>query len=191
MTRRPALLPALLVLATLVVEGAAPVARTAWVSRRGDLLHVRASGIEFIAGAPLARLKDGRSIRVELEASLAPAEGGPFGTPAQARVVLSYDLWEERYAASRIDVPRSISHLAARDAEAWCLEQLALPIAAVPTLRAPFWLRVTYRLQDDDQPAGGQDPGGFTLRGLIDRFSRRTAAEVWAETIVSGPIRIE
>jgi hypothetical protein len=191
LTRPFAALTALLVLATLVVEGAAPAVRTVWTSRRGDMLHVRASGIEFITGAPLVRLKDGRSIRVALEAATAPAEGGPFDVRAQAQAVLSYDLWEERFAVSRVDVKRSISHLAARDAEAWCLEQLAFPLSVLRSQSAAFWIRLTYRLQDEDQPSERDDQGGFTLRGLIDRFSRRAGAEVWADTVVSGPIRIE
>jgi hypothetical protein len=191
LTSRVASLSGLVAIAALVSASAAPPVRTVWTSRRGDMLHVRASGVEFVAGPPLARLKDGRSIRVDLTAATAPEANAPFELRTQAQAVLSYDLWEERFAVARVDVKRSISHLTARDAEAWCLEQLVFPVSALRTQSAAFWMRLTYRLQDEDQPAAQEDPGGFTLRGLIDRFSRRAASEVWADTIVSGPIRIE
>jgi hypothetical protein len=156
-------------------------------------VHVRAEGIEFISGPPLSRLKDGRSLRLQLDLSAAEAEAGAFAPLAQPRFVLSYDLWEERFAVARTDVPRSISHLTARDAEAWCMEQLALPFATFTArvTATPFWIRVTHRLEDDDPDKHDADDSGLSIRGLIDRFSRRQPAGGWMETVTSGPLRLE
>jgi hypothetical protein len=171
---------------------AAPPERMVWVSRRGEVVYIRAAGLEFISGQPLARLKDGRTIRLDLDAALGPAASGPFVAIAQPRFVLSYDLWEERFAVTRTDIPRSISHLTARDAEAWCLEQLAVPFSVFHTRSAdmPFRVRLEYRLQDEElQPSA--DDRGITLRGLIDRLSRRQSSNAWMNIVVSGPLRLQ
>jgi hypothetical protein len=181
-----------LALAGLVSIGAAP-ARSLSVSRRGDLVRVRTAGVEFITGTALARLKDGRALRLELDLSLAFEQAGPYVAQAQPRFGVSYDLWEERFAVTRTDTPRSLSHVTARDAEAWCLDQMAIPVAAISsrTPSGPFWLRLSYHLTDEERQTADADGAGLTLRGLIDRLSRRQAADTWSDTIVSGPLRLD
>jgi len=181
-----------LALAGLASVDAAPL-RSIWISRRGELVYVRTAGVEFITGTALARLKDGRSLRLDLDVALASAQAGPYVAQAQPRFGVSYDLWEERFAVTRTDRPRSLSHVTARDAEAWCLEQLTIPVAALSSQAAsvPFWIRLTYRLIDDEGRTADASGGGLTLRGLIDRLSRRQAADTWSDTIVSGPLRLE
>ena len=54
---------------------------------------------------------------------------------------------------------RSVSHLTARDAEAWCLDSLTVPLSALGRLGrdAPFWIRLEYRVPGDDTaPSSGQ-----------------------------------
>ena len=41
----------------------------------GDALKIRAPGFSFLKGDPLARLKEGRSVRVELGGLVLPAPG--------------------------------------------------------------------------------------------------------------------
>ena len=156
------------------------------------MVNVRASGVEFITGTALARLKDGRSLRLELDVAVASAQAGHYVAQAQPRFGVSYDLWEERFAVTRTDQPRSLSHVTARDAEAWCLEQAAIPVAAIsPRSAAPFWIRLAYRLIDEERRTADEAGAGLTLRGLIDRLSRRQSADTWSDTIVSGPLRLE
>ena len=158
----------------------------------GDALHLRApgAGFGFIEGAALERLRDGRAVRVDVELA---ALDGPGAEPVAERrqsCNLSYDLWEERFAVSLIGGPqRSISHLAARDAEAWCLEQLAVPLAALGRLGrdTPLWIRLAYRVQDPDPAAGPDDGGRFTLRTLIDLLSRRDRDDAIGDSIEAGP----
>jgi hypothetical protein len=103
-------------------------------------------------------------------------------------------LWEERFAARAGDqLPRSISHVSARDLEAWCLDQTTIPARTVARQAGEgvFWIRLTYRIDDEERSTSRDDEGGFTLRGLIDRLSRRGAASAWTDTIVSGPLRSE
>ena len=150
------------------------------------MLQVRGTGLRLIEGVVADHLKDGRSVRVDFEMTiLDKAQGTPI-TQNRQSFTLSFDLWEQRYAVTRAGAaPRSISHLAARDAEAWCLENMALPLTALGRFARdlPFWIRVEYRVQDRPPPAdrhrvavhaahadrGAQPPAAGRGAGAIDR----------------------
>ncbi len=166
----------LLVLVVLFGRPAAWVsAQTLSIDAVGDAVKIRAAGFSFLKGTPVARLKEGRSVRVELAAMVLP---GPKQEPAATTrriFALSYDLWEERFAVTTVGArSQAVSHLALAAAEAWCLEQLAIPLNALGALGrdVPFWVRVEYRILDAE---GASDPpdSGYTLQALIDFLSRR------------------
>jgi hypothetical protein len=105
---------------------------------------------------------------------------------------LSYDLWEERFAVTAVDArSQSVSHLVLAAAEAWCVEQLAIPLNAVGALGRdlPFWIRLEYRILDGD---GTSDPAesGYTLQALIDALSRRRKTESSPHSLEAGPFRL-
>ena len=79
------------------------VAQAVTVNRTGDAVTVRAPGFTFIKGEPLARLRDGRSVRVELDFAVLPRPGAPEVTRSKQTFVLSYDLWEERFAVATVE----------------------------------------------------------------------------------------
>ena len=155
------------------------LAQSPTVNVAGDALHVKAPDFHFITGEALDRLKNGRSVRFDFDLFLlAQARGAPV-TQGRASFNLSYDLWEERFAVTRIGTPpRSTSHLTQANAEAWCLEQLALPVSTFGRLGrdAPFWLRLVYRVVERQGQASSTTDEPFTLWGLIDRLSRRGRA---------------
>ena len=97
-------------------------AQSLTVRAAGDMLQVRGTGLRLIEGVVAEHLKDGRSVRVDFEMTiLDKAPQGAAITRNRQSFILSFDLWEQRYAVTRAGAtPRSISHLAARDAEAWC-----------------------------------------------------------------------
>ena len=179
----------LLVVASATVR---PSGQSVTVHVEGDALHVRApaAGFRVIEGAALERLRDGRAVRVDVELA---ALDGPGAEPVAERrqsCNLSYDLWEERFAVSLIGGPqRSISHLTAREAEAWCLEQLAVPLTALGRLGrdTPLWIRLAYRVQDPDPAADPDDGGRFSLRTLIDLLSRRDQDDAIGDSAEAGP----
>ena len=180
-------------LLALLAWPAAPVsAQTLTVDTAGSTLKIRASGFSFLKGDPLARLKDGRSVRVEL-AALVMATPGKSPAAATRRIfALSYDLWEERFAVTTVGGrSQSVSHLAASAAEAWCVEQLIIPLSALSALGrdAPFWVRLEYRILDGD---GASDPAdsGYSLQALIDALSRRRKAEPSPNALEAGPFRL-
>jgi hypothetical protein len=173
----------------LAVAGLA--AQSITVNVMNDTLHVRAPGFGVIKGDTLNRLKNGATVRFEFELSVLP---GPAAAPAlQSRqsFILSYDLWEERFAVTRTGIPtRSISHRTPSDAEAWCVEQLALPVTSLGRLGrdVPFWLRLEYNVLDGT-PARPDD-AGFTLRGMIDALSGRRRVDEPRQSVVAGPFRL-
>ena len=167
------------------------VAQAVTVSRTGDAVTVRAPGFTFIKGEPLARLRDGRSVRVELEFAVLPQPGASGVTRNKQTFVLSYDLWEERFAVSLVRPPaRSAAYLTSSAAEAWCIEQVTMSVAAMGALGKdqPFWLRLEYRILDGEPPPADDS---YTLQALIDAFSRRRKAQEWTHAIEAGPFRLK
>lgn len=168
-------------------------AQAVTVNRAGDAVSVKAPGFTFIKGEPLARLKDGRSVRVDLELAVLPKSGATGVTQSRQTFVLSYDLWEERFAVTLVGSPsRSAAYLTSAAAEAWCLEQLTVSASALGALGRdlPFWVRLEYRILDGDAVPAPDEGGGYTLQALIDALSRRRKAQEWTHAIEAGPFRL-
>jgi hypothetical protein len=167
-------------------------AQTLTVDTAGGTLKIRAPGFSFLKGDPLARLKDGRSVRVELAALVMAAPGKSSAAATRRIFALSYDLWEERFAVTMVGGrSQSVSHLAASAAEAWCVEQLTIPLSALGVLgrNAPFWIRLEYRILDSDSPPDSAD-SGYSLQALIDALSRRRKAEPSPHALEAGPFHL-
>jgi hypothetical protein len=167
-------------------------AQTVTISRVGDAVAVQAPGLGFIKGETLARLKDGRTARVDLDLTVLPGPGGAAAARSRQAYVLSYDLWEERFAVTMAGPPpRSVSYLTANAAEAWCLDQLRIPLSALGALReAPFWIRLEYRTLGGDSTPARDEAAGFTLRGLIEALSTRPKAASQTHAVEAGPFRL-
>ena len=175
------------------------LAQSATVNVSGDTLRLRAPAFNFIKGESLARLKDGRSVHLDFLLEILARPGGAAIAEARQGFILSYDLWEERFAAAIVDATRgraasspAISHLSSKDAEAWCLDHVTVPLSALNRLGRdePFWVRIAYQVRDAERTADATDDSGFSLRGLIDRLSRRTNAEDRRDVLDAGPFRL-
>jgi hypothetical protein len=168
------------------------------VSVAGDALYIKAPSFSFIKGDALDRLKQGRPVRFDLSLAVVSRPGGPEVTQARQSFNLSYDLWEERFAVTRVGPPspglgaaRSISHLTAKDAEAWCLVNLPLAVSAMGGLgrHKPFWIRLHYQIVAPD-PAPSPEEGPLSVRALIDMLSRRRKAAEQEDSLEAGPLRL-
>jgi hypothetical protein len=166
-------------------------AQNVTISRNGELMAVQAPGLGFIKGETLARLRDGRAVRVDLDLTVLPGPGGSPAARARQTYVLSYDLWEERFAVTLAGPPpKSVAYLTSHAAEAWCLEQLTIPLTALGHLRtAPFWIRLEYRILDGDS-AGTAEESGLSLKGLIEALSRRPKTTSQTHAVEAGPFRL-
>jgi hypothetical protein len=187
----PALRAAVALLAVLVSAALPSPAQVLTVDTVGDALKIRAPTFSFLNGDPLARLKDGRSVRVELSAMVLPGPGKSPAATTRRMFAVSYDLWEERFAVTAVDArSQSVSHLALAAAEAWCVEQLTIPLSALGALGRdlPFWIRLEYNILDGDGTSETTDPG-YTLQGLIDLLSRRRKTDSSSHALEAGPFR--
>jgi hypothetical protein len=178
----------------VLVSAVVPVllAQTVTVRTVADALHVQARGFSFIEGPVLIWLKEGRSARIDFEMTVLTKPDGPIVKQALQGFTLSFDLWEERFAVSRIgSPPKSISHLRPRDAESWCFDNLTIPVSSLGLGRdTPFWIRLAYRVQDVTRETDDAPGERYTLRGLIDRLSRRREEADLAKSMDAGPFRL-
>lgn len=187
--RRTALLAFVLLTPALASVSAQSIA----VKLAGGDLHVQAPGFGFIEGPLLNQLREGRSVRVDLELSVLERAGGPTLTQAQYSFALSFDLWEERFAVTRLGTTaRSVSHLSAKNAENWCLDAVTIPAAALSRLGRdrPFWIRLAYRVPNAAPTPGPNGDEGLTLTALIDRLSRRGGDGQLGKSVDAGPFRL-
>ena len=156
----------------------------------GARLYVTAPQLRLLADRVLVRLQNGASVSFHFQLAAVPAAGGKPLSEASDLFILSFDLWEERFAVVQSAAPRrTASHLSARAAEAWCLENLPIP---VPSL-APdgsFVLRLEVRADEPDRDSPPETGSGLSLAGLIDVFSRKTKEQPLRWSAISGPIRL-
>ena len=173
---------------------AAPlIGQSITVHLNGDAVHVRAPGFTFLERDVLTRLRDGQSVHLELELTVMDRPDGPAVASAKEGFNLSFDVWEERFAVTRIGKPvRSRSHLTDRAAEAWCLEQVTIARTDLRGLAAetPFWIRIVSRVAEEISVADSEAAEAFTLRRLIDMLSRRDHANTTGRIAEAGPFRL-
>ena len=183
---------ALVIAAALAWPAAHLSSQSITVNAANGVLHVQAPGFRFIDGELLARLNDGRSVRVEVALTVLAKPGAAAAAQRKQTCVLSYDLWEERFAVTLAEVPaRSASHLSSTAAESWCVQQLDVPLSTLGPLarNLPFWIRLESRAVGDENADRAE--GGFTLRDLIDALSRRPKPGEVSRAIEAGPFRVQ
>jgi len=88
--------------------------------------------------------------------------------------------------------PRSVTHLTSTAAEAWCLDNVTVPVAALGAARAaPVWVRLTLRVHDDDPPPESDvEVMSLSMRRLIDALSLRRKPENPPRILEGGPFRL-
>ncbi|HZU23909.1 MAG TPA: hypothetical protein VFA04_00210 [Bryobacteraceae bacterium] len=156
-----------------------------------DALRLSAPRVHFLVGQSLSHLHDGMSVPFDFQVTLFSGSRDRQVWRTFERFVVSYDLWEERFAVSRLsNSRRSVSHLLPSAAERWCFEQIAVPTAGVAR-DAPLWLRLEIRSEDQrDGPPVLADSDGISIASLIEVFSHpvRRTQQRWFMN--SGPFRL-
>jgi hypothetical protein len=179
----------LLAAGTLLALSLSPV--TLAVRWKEDGLAVSAPKLHFLSGKQLDRLHDGVSVAFDAQLSLlAPSQRTQLER-AVDRFVISYDLWEEKFAVTSLRAPRrSASHLSAAAAEAWCIESMRLSPAGLSSSQ-PFLMSLELRAEESKEinPLLGEP--GISIAGLIEIFSRpaRTQQDKWQ--LESLPFRLQ
>jgi hypothetical protein len=160
------------------------------VSYDGDNVHVSAPDLHFLSGRPLQRLKEAATVVFVSRITLYSDNAGTIFRQVPARLIFSYDLWKETFAVSMPGGgPRSQSNLTAAQAEAWCMENLAISALGMAPDR-PFWLRFDLRTASPKELGRVVGDSGISISGLIEIFSRKPGADDSSWTRSAGPLRL-
>jgi len=143
----------------------------------GDTLRPVVPDLHFLAGQPLERLKDARTVVLLSQITLLREDRvTPFRRTPQ-RFYLSYDIWDGRFKVTIPGAtPESRPGLTAEQAEAWCMENMMVSALGVPPDR-DFWMRFDLRTADPKDMASIVSDTGISVRALIEFFSRKTDGE--------------
>jgi hypothetical protein len=156
----------------------------------GGQIRVAVPHLRFVTGKSLERLRNGAPVPFAIQLAVSTDRWLTIGQRDIERFVLSFDLWEEKFAISKLGSPRKqVSHLAARAAESWCVDEMAVVPAGIGGTQ-PFWMRIEVRAEDP-----GEDPAiltaeGVSLSRLVELFSRRTRNEQTRWLVEAGPFRL-
>jgi hypothetical protein len=154
-------------------------------------LRVAAPQIRFLTGKSLEQLKNGAIVSFALQVSITSSETATnFLGRSFDRFVVSYDLWEEKFKATRPGPPlRESSRLSVPACEAWCLDEMA-PIPASLTASRLFWIKLELRVEDPKEWAAIVGEPGINLNRLVELFSRPPRiAQSWTE--IAGPLKLQ
>jgi len=162
------------------------------VSFDGDNLHVIAPDLHFLTGRPLERLKNADTVVFVSQLTLfSDAQGTSVIRRARERLIVSYALWEEKFAVTIPGAPvRSRSNLTAAQTEAWCFENLAISALGVAPDR-PVWLKFELRTAAQKDLTSLVGDSGLSISGLmVDVLSRKPGPDdpYWARS--AGPLRL-
>ena len=156
----------------------------------GDDLHVAAPQLHFLAGKPLDRLRDGAAVVFLTQLTLTTDNFTTSLRRTPERFVFSYDLWEEKFSVTKLgEGQRTVAHLLATAAEAWCLDNVAISATGLPQDR-PFWLRFELRTAEPKDEAAVIGESGLNLTRLIEIFSRRPRDQQPQWNADAGPLRL-
>jgi hypothetical protein len=167
---------------------------------RDNSLLFAAPRLHFLTGKPLERLSNAAPVPFDFQLTLWSGNRSHLFRRRAERFVVSYDLWEERYSVTELSTPRkTASHMTARAAETWCLEQIPLDVTGLDG-RETFWARLEVRASEDK--IAGRDNGklfgrenisesGISLNSLVEIFSRPAAAGLPHWILDTGPLTLD
>jgi hypothetical protein len=168
------------------------VAQEVLVRSSPDGLRISAPSLRFLTGKPLERLRDGAAVPFDIQVTILADNKQTVLRRSFERFLISFDVWEEKFSVTRMRSTRaSVAHLSAEAAEAWCLANLELTSAGLPSDKE-LWVRIDVRAQQPrDRSAPVEEIEGLSLAALIELFSRpvkASAAMHWRAD--SGALRL-
>ena len=185
-----------LALAFVCGLAAAMAAEELILRMQGNRLDFSAPRVHYLTGRPLARLKNAEPVAFDIQVKLAAQQSSNVLRTNTARFVISYDLWEERYAVTKTTAPRkAASHLTAAEAEEWCIHEMSVVDVSGIAANQPLWARMDIRAEDEkDSRLFGRDnisDQGISLTSLIERLSRPPKASQPHWELEAGPVTLE
>lgn len=153
-------------------------------------IRVTAPGLHFLTGKSLSRLHDGAAVPFDFQLTITAGTKNNVVARSLERFMVSYDVWEEKFSVVRVrDFRRSGMRLSASGAESWCLDNIFVPAANLPTDRQ-LWARLEVRAAESKEPLGTLPDSGLTLATLIEIFSRPTRPQQDRWSLDSEPFQL-
>ncbi len=161
------------------------------VSFDGDNLHVTAPGLHFLTGSALKRLENADTVVFLSQITLFSDQFvTPIRRPVQERLVVSYALWERRFAVAMPGAPVApVEGLTDSQAENWCIRNLAVNALGLDPGRT-FWLKFELRTAPRKDTSALISESGLSLLKVIDIMSRRPKPDEPSWTLMTGPLRL-
>ena len=161
------------------------------VEHCGDHLQVSAPQLHFLEGKAVEALHNGSTVTYVISLAVVAEQTVKPTLLLQERFLVSFDLWEEKYSVVQAGPGgRAASRLTAVMTEAWCLENMPIPLRAVPE-RQSFMIRLECSIDESENESGKKGNSSLTLAGLIDIFSLKREAEPLKWEADSGPLRLD
>jgi hypothetical protein len=163
-------------------------AQTVGVKLDAEQLRVSVPQMHFVGAEVLQRLRNGIAVNYVFKVGVTSSRTSKPATESIYRFVISYDIFEEKFAVSRIEPnPRSITHLSEAAAEQWCLDSIAIPVAGLPADRS-FWVTMEYQTAE---PKAATDSSESIIGQLIDVFSKKAQREESRGSVIGGPFNLQ
>lgn len=177
-----------LLVSGIAILAAAVPAEQLSLDLRGDLLFASARKLDLIQPRLLSQLKQGATVAFDFQLALWVGDHSSVSRRAFERFVVSYDLWEERFAVTTLRKPQArATGLQAAHIGAWCLQNLGLPSPRlVPADK--LWLRLEVRAVENRHDVELTPEDGLSLTSLIEVFSKGAKSGEARWTLESGPI---
>ncbi len=159
------------------------------VTYDGDNLYPMAPDVHFLTPKVVARLRDTADTQAFIsQLTIFGAQNDAPIRQAHARLVVSYSIWEETFKAA-IPGVRSQEGLSAAQAEAWCLDNLAISASGLDPSR-PFRMRFELRSVRRTDLSRVLGDMGISIVSMIDIFSRKAGAGEDTWTRETGWLRL-
>jgi hypothetical protein len=143
-----------------------------FVRRSLNDLHVVAPRLHFLTGKTLQRLRDGATAPFDFQLTISKGSKDNVIARAVERFVVSYDVWQEKFAVVRMsDLHKWGMNASPNAAEAWCVDNISLPALKLPAGQ-DLWARLEIRSVDQRGQSSPVSDSGISIISLVELFSR-------------------
>ncbi len=182
--------PAWVLMAFLSGMAVAVITENLILEHRNHRLEFSAPRTDFFAGAPTKRLRNAAEVPFVIKTTLWSGTKNHVFATAADRFVVSFDIWDQTpdaYTVVKTAAPqKKVSHLSAKDAQAWCLSQMSLDTSGLSGSE-PLWARVEILAEDPLRKStavlgSSVNQSGISLiTPLIELFSRQPGSQPYFE----------
>ena len=180
---------------SLLVSGlallvAAVPAEQLMLDLRGDALFASARQLDLIQPRFLKQLKNGGTVAFDFHLALWVDTRNSVSRRSFERFVVSYDLWEERFAVASLRKPTvRATGLSSGAISNWCLQQVAVPTPRLDHA-GTVWVRLDVRAAENRREIEPADDEALSLASLVELLSRPGRAGEARWTLESGAVTL-